>query len=129
MKKSDGFPEIGIRPALLREMFHGIRHGITMPAQTFRLNPFVQNRERAFLQHQVPHVTTKRFRFGNKSVAATFVGRRRFKYSEGALCVFVMDSMITLFQDIAFVVLVGVSLAGFIVALVWTLAIWFGKSS
>jgi hypothetical protein len=37
--------------------------------------------------------------------------------------------MITLLQDIAFVVLVAVALAGFIVALAWTLAIWFGKSS
>jgi len=37
--------------------------------------------------------------------------------------------MLTLVQGVAFVILVVVSLAGFVTALAWTLAIWFGKSS
>jgi hypothetical protein len=37
--------------------------------------------------------------------------------------------MVALLQSVAFVVLVAVAFAGFIIALAWTLAIWFGKGN
>ena len=70
VQKSDGLPQIRVGAVLFREMFHRIRDGVTVPAQTFGLDPFVQNGERAFFQHYSPQVTTKRFKFGSKSVAA-----------------------------------------------------------
>jgi hypothetical protein len=35
--------------------------------------------------------------------------------------------MLTLLQDLAFVILVAIAFAGFVAALAWTLAIWFGQ--
>ncbi|MFL6553594.1 MAG: hypothetical protein ACJ8LV_09540 [Chthoniobacterales bacterium] len=42
MQQSDGFPEIGVFAAQLREMFHRIGDRIAVFAQTFGLDPVVQ---------------------------------------------------------------------------------------
>jgi hypothetical protein len=51
VQKPDGFPEIGVRAAALREVLHRIGDGIAMSPQTFGLDPFVEDRERSFSQH------------------------------------------------------------------------------
>jgi hypothetical protein len=45
------------------------------------------------------------------------------------LSVFPMELMLHLLDYVAFALLVTISLAGFIAAFAWTLAIWFGKNS
>ena len=52
VQKPHGFPKIRIRAHLFREKLHRVRHGVTMPPQTFRLDPLMQNPERFFCQHR-----------------------------------------------------------------------------
>jgi hypothetical protein len=52
VQKSDGLPQIGIGTTAFGEVLHGIRNGMAMSPQTFRLDPFVQNPERSFGQHR-----------------------------------------------------------------------------
>src|SRR5438477_11366809 len=47
MQQSDGFPEIGVFAAQLREMSHRISDRITVFPETFGVDPLVQNRLRA----------------------------------------------------------------------------------
>jgi hypothetical protein len=44
MQQSDGFPQIGVFAAQLREMLHRISDCIAVFPQTFGLDPVVQNR-------------------------------------------------------------------------------------
>ena len=43
VQQSDGFPQLGVFAAQLREMLHGISDGIAVFPQAFGLDPVVQN--------------------------------------------------------------------------------------
>jgi len=52
---------------------------------------------------------------------------RCFKSARSCITVSLLESMLTLLEAIAFVLLVAISLAGFAAALAWTFAVWFGN--